>query len=168
MSERRRIEKLKNVLHENLRLKRGATEFGDILYGPGGTCGPRIQRDYQLVVIHQGCLNLLLDEQAIHVTPNQGMLLSPGHREHFLFSSDCQTHHSWCAVEPNAVPKRLRRELETYRGPITFAGRMLRLLEMGRREPSTSLPEASLFEGFYLGIALALMCDFAIAVRSGI
>lgn len=167
MSERRRIEKLKNVLQENLRLKRGATEIGDILYGPGGSCGPRIQRDYQLVVVHEGSIDLLLDEQTIHVAPNCGILLCPGHREHFLFSSDSKTHHSWCAVEPKAVPKVLRSELQTRHGPIPFAGRMPRLLEMGRREVTTSLLDAALYESFYLGIALALMCDFAITVRGG-
>lgn len=167
MSESRKIEKLKNVLHETLRLKRGATEIGEILYGPGGTCGPRIQNNYQLVVIHRGHLDLLLDGRTIHVAPNHGILLCPGHREHFLFSSKSQTHHSWCAIEPRAVPRHLRNELQAHRGPIPFAGRMLSLLEIGRREQPTVLPEAPLYSGYYLGIALALMCDFAIAVRSG-
>jgi AraC-like DNA-binding protein len=168
MSERRRIERLKNVLHENLRLKRGATEIGDILYGPGGTCGPRIQRDYQLVVVHEGSLDLLLDDEPIHVAPKHGILLCPGHREHFFFSPRNQTHHSWCAVEPRAVPRQLRGELQTRRGPIPFAGRMLTLLGIGRRELTSSPLEAPLFESFYLGIAVALMCDFAIALRSGV
>jgi AraC-like DNA-binding protein len=166
MSERRRIEKLKNVLHENLRLKRGGTEFGDIQYGPEGSCGPRIQRDYQLVVVHEGYLNLRLDEETIHVEPNQGILLCPGHREHFLFSSETETHHSWCAVEPKAVPKRLLCRLTSHLGPILFAGRMLSLLEMGRREQAISLPEAPLYDELYLSIALALICDFAIAVHT--
>jgi len=164
--EKRRIVKLKNVLHENLKLRRGATEIGDISYGPGGTCGPRIQHDYQVVVVHEGSLNLLLDGEPIHVAPSHGILLCPGHREHFLFSPDSQTRHSWCSVEPRAVPIQLRRELESHLGPIPFAGRMLSLLQMGRREPPTALPEAPLYEGLYLGIALALMCDFAIAVGS--
>lgn len=32
-------EKLKNLRHENLRLYRGLTVIGDILYAPGGACG---------------------------------------------------------------------------------------------------------------------------------
>lgn len=167
MSERRKGEKLRNVLHENLRLKRGPTEIGDILYAPGGTCGPRIQHDYQLVVVHQGYLDLWLDEEQIHVAPSHGILLCPGHREHFFFSPESETHHSWCAIEPRAVPKTMQNELKVHRGPIPFAGRMLGLLEIGRREQPTALPDTPLYGGFYLGIALAVMCDFAIAVRGG-
>jgi AraC-like DNA-binding protein len=163
-----RVIKLKNVLQENLKLKRGAIEIGEILYGPGGTCGPRIQHDYQLVVIHEGSLDLLLDGRVIHVDPNHGILLSPGHREHFLFSASTETRHSWCAVERRAVPPQLRSALKGHLGPIPFGGRMLRLLEMGRKEPPSGYPDAPLYEGFYLGIALALLCDFAIAARSGI
>jgi AraC family transcriptional regulator of arabinose operon len=120
------------------------------------------------VVIHEGSLDLLLDADTIHVDPNYGILLCPGHSEHFLFSATRETRHSWCAIEPRAVPIQLRRALHTQLGPIPFAGRMLRLLEMGRKEPPTGDPEAPLYEGFYLGIALALLCDFAIAARSGI
>jgi AraC family transcriptional regulator of arabinose operon len=168
MPKIRRVIKLKNVVRENLKLKRGAIEIGEILYGPGGTCGPRIQHDYQLVVVHEGSLDLLLDGYLIHVDPNHGLLLCPGHREHFLFSATTETRHSWCAVEQRAVPRHLRSAVKTHLGPIPFAGRMLRLLEMGRKEPSTGYPDAPLCEGFYLGIALALLCDFAIAARSGI
>ena len=32
-------EKLKNLRHENLRLYRGLTVIGDILYASGGACG---------------------------------------------------------------------------------------------------------------------------------
>jgi|GEM_PF-555586 AraC family transcriptional regulator of arabinose operon len=166
--ERRKTEKLKNVLRENLKSKRGATEIGDVLYGPGGTCGPRIQHDYQLVVIHEGSLNLLLDGKPIRVAPNHGILLCPGHREHFFFSTCSETRHSWCAIEPKAVPMQLRSKLKSYLGPIPFAGRMLSLLEMGKRELLTTLPPAALYEGFYLGIALATICDFAIAAQSGV
>lgn len=162
-----KVEKLSNIRQENLRMRRGATVIGDILYAPGGACGPRFQHDYQLVVIHQGCLDLWLDGEPIHVAPGYGILLSPGHREHFLFSADCETHHSWCAIAPRAVPQHLRKDFRTYRGPIPFAGRMLSLLEMSRRAQPTAVAEEPLQDGFYLGLGLALFCDFALAVRSG-
>jgi AraC-like DNA-binding protein len=167
MSSAAKAEKLKNIRHENLRMRRGPTVIGDILYDPGGACGPRIQHDYQLVVVHTGYLDLLLDGQTIHVGQGHGILLSPGHHEHFIFSGDHETHHSWCAIHPKAVPAALKREFRTYRGPIPFAGRMHTLLEMSRRPQFGSPPEEPLEAGFYLGLGLALMCDFASAVRSG-
>ena len=160
-------EKLKNLRYENLRLCRGLTVIGDILYAPGGACGPRIQHDYQLVVIHQGCLDLKLDEEKIHVAEGQGILLSPGHREYFSFSGDQETHHSWCAIHPKALSQEIKGQFRAFRGPIPFAGRMHTLLEMSRRPQFASLPEQPLQAGFYLGLGLALMCDFASAVKDG-
>lgn len=167
MSPAAKAEKIRNLRRENLRMRRGATVIGDVLYAPGGACGPRIQRDYQLVVIHQGFLDLELDEERIHVGQGQGILLSPGHREHFIFSDDRETHHSWCAIHPKAVPQMLRREFRTFRGPLPFAGRMHTLLEMSRRPQFSALSESPLQAGLCLGLGLALMCDFAFAVRSG-
>ena len=161
------IEKLRNIHHENLRMRRGATVIGDIVYAPGGACGPRYQHDYQLVVIHQGCLDLRLDGELIHVATGCGILLSPGHREHFLFSANEETHHSWFAVAPRAVPLHLRTDFQTYRGPIPFGGRMLSLLEMSRRAQPTLAGEEPLQAGLYLGLGLALFCDFSLAARSG-
>jgi AraC-like DNA-binding protein len=162
-----KVEKLKNIRHENLRMRRGSIVIGDILYNPGGACGPRIQHDYQLVIVHTGCLDLLLDGQTIHIGHGHGILLSPGHREHFIFSGEHETHHSWFAIHPKAVPPALKKEFHAFRGPIPFAGRMHTLLELSRRPLFGSLPEAPLEAGFYLGLGLALMCDFASAVRSG-
>jgi AraC-like DNA-binding protein len=167
MPSKLKLEKLQNVVLENLRMRRGATVIGDILYGPRGACGPRIQQDFQLVVIHTGCLDLRLDDELIHVLPGHGVLLSPGHREHFLFSKQSETHHSWCAIAPRAIPQHLRREFQTHGGPVPFAGRMLRLLEMGRNARLTAVVEEPLQSGFYLGLGLALFCDFALAVRIG-
>lgn len=148
-------------------MRRGVTVIGDILYAPGGACGPRIQHDYQLVVIHRGDLNLLLDNERIHVPAGYGILLSPGHREHFLFSRDQETHHSWCAVAPKAIPVAMRTQMKAHRGPIPFAGRMLTLLEMSRRAQPSGAAEEPVQAGFYLGLGLALLCDFVLAARCG-
>jgi AraC-like DNA-binding protein len=161
------VEKLKNIRRENLRMRHGATVIGDIVYAPGGGCGPRIQHDFQLVVLHTGSLDLQLDSEWIHVAEGHAILLSPGKREHFIFSPERETHHSWCAIHPRAVPTNLKRDFQALPGPISFAGRMNTLLEMSRRPRFGPLPEEPLETGFYLGLGLALMCDFASAVRGG-
>ncbi|HEU5406580.1 MAG TPA: AraC family transcriptional regulator [Nitrospira sp.] len=149
-------------------MRRGAVVFGNVLYQPGGICGPRTQHDYQLVVIHRGSLRLKLDQEIIQVSENHGILLCPGHQEHFSFATDCETYHSWCAIEPRAVPVVLRRQFQKFRGPIPFLGRMATLLDMGKTTPLLSKDkDEELEDGFYQGLALALMSDFAITVRKG-
>lgn len=159
-------ERLKRLSRENLRMKRGAVVFGDVLYRPGGICGPRTQHDFQLVVIHQGCLNLKLDQEDIFVPEGQGILLSPQHREHFQFSPTQETHHSWCAIEPRAVPPSIRILFQQFRGPAPVVGRMNHILNIGRAMLFPSREE-ELENAFYLGLALAVMSDFAMAVRNG-
>src|SRR5260370_18024940 len=72
----------------NLHLRYGPVVIGDVLYPPGGVFGPRIQRDYQLVVIHRGSLRLKLDAQWIEEAQHTGILLSPHPRATFSFPPD--------------------------------------------------------------------------------
>jgi AraC-like DNA-binding protein len=44
---------------------------------------------------------------------------------------------------------------------------MQSLLEISRREQPASPPEGPVQAGFYLGLGLALLCDFALAVQGG-
>jgi AraC-like DNA-binding protein len=85
--------------------------FGDVIYAPGGECGPRIQHDYQLVIVHLGSADVSFDEQRCVIPPGSVALMLPGRREHFRFSRRHSTHHSWCAVHPHRVPRPLRKRL---------------------------------------------------------
>ena len=85
--------------------------FGDVWYEPGGECGPRIQPDYQLVIVHLGQADVSVDAQRFLIPPGSVALLVPGRREHFHFSRRHRTHHTWCSVRPNLVPLPLRRRL---------------------------------------------------------
>jgi AraC family transcriptional regulator of arabinose operon len=85
--------------------------FGDVWYQPGGECGPRIQQDYQLVIVHMGEANITLEGGRCQVQPGSVALLMPGRREHIRFSRHHRTHHTWCAVHPSIVPATLRKRL---------------------------------------------------------
>ncbi len=85
--------------------------FGDVWYNPGGECGPRIQQDYQLVIVHLGEANVSFDGERRTISPGSVALMLPGRKEHFRFSRPHRTHHSWCAVHPHAVPGSLRKRL---------------------------------------------------------
>lgn len=67
-----------------LRMRHGSVTIGDLLYAKGGSFGPRIQTDFQLVIIHSGRLSLELDAERLEVPENHGVLLRPGHTEHFF------------------------------------------------------------------------------------
>src|SRR5271156_1079789 len=120
------------------RMQRGRVVVGDVLYSKGGSFGPRRQLDFQLVVIHEGFLSLTLDRKVIEVPEGHGVLLSPGHLEHFHFARQQETRHSWVAIKPTLLSTKIRQELQRYPGPLPFLGRMAILLDMARYDSVAS------------------------------
>lgn len=100
-----------NVLWDNRSLRAPGVVFGEIRYRPGGLCGPRIQKDFQLVMLHSGSCRLLIDGACADLIPGSAALLRPGGQEHFRFSIDAETHHTWCALSPDHVPRGLALQL---------------------------------------------------------
>jgi AraC-like DNA-binding protein len=69
---------------------------GTVTYPPGGTLGPRTQRDLQLVAVHSGAALVWVDDhEPRRLGPGQVGLLLPGHRERFAFDPAVATRHSW-------------------------------------------------------------------------
>jgi len=134
---------------------------------PGGVCGPRTQPDYQLVVIHSGSLDLRLDGRKIAVDAGHAILLSPNRREHFLFSREVETRHSWCAVSPNAVPVKMRRLFRSITEPAPFGSHLATLLKLGKTASSNSPGNEPLEDSYFLGLGLALLSGFAFQVQTG-
>lgn len=147
------------------RMQRGRVVVGDVLYSKGGSFGPRQQLDFQLVVIHAGFLSLTLDRQVIEVPEGHGVLLSPGHLEHFHFAPHRETRHSWVAVEPSLLDINLRQELQSYPGPLPFLGRMARLLDMARYDPVTPPESDFLHVSACEALGITILCEFASAAR---
>jgi AraC-like DNA-binding protein len=85
--------------------------FGNVWYEPGGQLGPRIQGDYQLVVVHLGQADVVIDKQRSEISPGSVALLLPGRQEAFRFAVHHPTHHTWCAVRPDTISTSLRRRL---------------------------------------------------------
>lgn len=86
--------------------------FGHIWYQPGGYCGPRVQRDYQLVIVHAGECTVAINSHHRRVATGQVALFRPGQRELFTFSADRETNHSWISVRPESVPDDVREALD--------------------------------------------------------
>jgi AraC-like ligand binding domain len=68
---------------------------GEVTYPPGGTLGPRRQRDVQLVVLHTGAMTVWVDGEPRTAAPGSVSLLLPGHEERFAFAGRQATRHSW-------------------------------------------------------------------------
>ncbi len=99
------------ILWDNRSLRAPGVVFGEVRYGPGGFCGPRVQRDFQLVMLHSGTARVTVDGTSRDLRPGCAALFRPGGREQFRFSSDGETHHTWCTVSPRQLPVDLRRRL---------------------------------------------------------
>ena len=149
------------------RTQHGRAAIGDVLYAKGGSFGPRLQIDYQLVVIHRGSLTLRLDDEVLEVPENHGILLSPGHREHFYFSRERETRHSWVALAADFPSQDLREEFSRFRGPFPFLGRMASLLEVARLGLIPISNAMPLHDRAYEALATAILCAFACAASNG-
>jgi AraC-like DNA-binding protein len=159
---------IKNLSWTNPRMWRGNVVFGDAVYAPGGICGPRIQPDYQLVILHRGELDLRLDDKWIAVAPGQGILLNPGHREHFIFSREHETYHSWCAIDGRAIPEKLRRMFRSSCKPVMVDPRTNLLMELGKAKCFADQPAPGIEDSFYLNLGLALLTGHALSVQPDI
>jgi hypothetical protein len=104
--------------------------FGEAHYGPRGTCGPRVQDDYQIVAVLHGSATVTVPGSVFNVPANHVALMLPGALEHFRFDPYQATYHTWCAVKPSAV----KREVADRPGPppvMPLSPRMHALISSG-------------------------------------
>jgi AraC family transcriptional regulator of arabinose operon len=85
--------------------------FGQTRYQPGGFCGPRVQRDYELVLLHSGSCVVRVDRARHALRVGEVYLFRPGHREYFQFDPAVQTFHAWCSVRPGFLSAAWRRAM---------------------------------------------------------
>ena len=101
----------KNISSINLIRQAPGVVLGDVWYKPGGECGPRTQRDYQLLIVLLGEACVSIEKEICVIPPGSVALLMPGRREFFRFSREHRTHHTWCSVAPDSVPAPMRKRL---------------------------------------------------------
>ena len=157
----------KNISRMNIHVTREAVTFGDVVYAPGGAFGPREQRDFQLVILHSGSLDLCVDRDRLSLAPGTAVLLSPGHRETFRFARQTESRHSWCAIAKRAIPSVLQRKFREARGPAPFTGASGALLELALGSSRDGEGNETLENRYALDLGLAMFCDFAQTVQAG-
>ena len=142
-----------NISLVNIFLNNQEFYFGEVTYSPGGRCGPRIQRDVQLVTVYSGEANVEVDGRSWRVGAREATILLSGHQELFLFSKKSRTHHSWCKA---IAPAMSHEALETLaRLPKTFpwTSKMEKLFRLAAETQGMMRRRRSQVTG-HLGLAL--------------
>lgn len=128
--------------------------FGDVVYEPGGRFGPRVQPEYQLVVLVEGAMQVEVDGELRHVPPGHVTLLRPGGHENFTFSPDRKTHHTWCSLRLHIVSAELRAACAQAAPVLPVTRRFEQLMELGLSMPLTAGTQA---HGLIDALGLAVM-----------
>lgn len=107
-----------------------AVNAGVVAHPPGATLGPRLQRDYQLVLMHTGSAMVSVDGAPREIRSGHVALLLPGHTEYFTFAPDRQTHHSWVALRPEQVGETKRLALDGAPATLVLSQAMQEVVEL--------------------------------------
>lgn len=136
--------------------------IGQVVYRPGGYCGPRVQRDWELVLLHSGACRARVNQAWRDLAVGQVALFRPGRREFFRFAPETETHHSWCSVRPAFLPVALRRELAAapFSAPVSEV--FQRILSAAFLLRDAAAPEAA---RVVESLGLALCAEFLDMVR---
>ena len=143
---------IQNLSKMNRMRAAGRATFGDVVYEPGGICGPRTQQDFQLVAVYEGETHIEVEGE-LHTLPAQHVsLMKPDRSEYFRFAQTRRTHHSWCAVQPALVPADLRLQLQSVPFCLPLSAHIHGCIELGLTVPPSDLPSATLLLE-HLGLA---------------
>jgi AraC-like DNA-binding protein len=95
----------------NREIRTSNVVFGEHVYRPGGICGPRLQPDYQLLVLHSGACRVTVNESVYNLHPKSVYLFRPGGWELFRFAKEDESRHFWCSARPSILPGDLGKRL---------------------------------------------------------
>jgi AraC-like DNA-binding protein len=103
---------------------------GTVVYPPGGSFGPRIQQDVQLVMLYTGEMEVVIDGVPHHVQAGTVTLLKPGHEESFTFAKQQETWHRWIAIHFDVLPEATRAHLNALPFSLPLTDEMNRLTDL--------------------------------------
>jgi AraC-like DNA-binding protein len=114
----------------NRRVHTERASFGQVQYRAGGYCGPRIQGQFQLVLLHSGTCRVAVDDVEREIALGEVHLFLPKHRELFSFSPIQPSEHSWCSIQPELLPRSWARDLRAARSSAVISPVFQRLLSL--------------------------------------
>ena len=138
--------------------------FGYAVYDAHGSCGPRIQKNLQLVYIYEGDAIIDVNGDEHRLGAGEATLLVPGRQEHFLFSKKGRTRHGWCEVRDAQLEKTVRTAYEE----LPFCGPLTPQMQALAKMAMTLRPDARASEKLlYNALARAMMLAYFAAVGFG-
>jgi len=138
--------------------------FGYAIYDAHGSCGPRLQKNLQLVYLYEGEARIKVDGKERRLGAGEATLLVPGREEHFLFSKTGRTRHGWCEVRDAQLDKAVRSAYER----LPFSGPLTPHMEALARMALSLKPDARASERrLYDALAQAMMLAYLSAVGFG-
>lgn len=120
---------------------RSLTNTGFVVYLPCATFGPRIQRDYQLVLVHAGAARVTVDGVGRDIPSGHVGLLRPGHEEVYAFGRDGETRHSWIAVPPRTLDAAARAALDAAPNLLPLSTALEACVDVGRATEAIDEPQ---------------------------
>lgn len=136
--------------------------FGDVIYEPGSSFGPRMQADYQLVILEEGELTVRIDADRLTMRKGEVALFLPGRTEDFIFATDCRSHHTWCALAPSMLSEELVKDCASLPAVLPVSHRLTQLLEMGLSLPRYA---ESISPGLGEALGIAVLQEYLFAAR---
>ena len=134
-----------------------AVNFGEVVYKPGGFCGPRFQPGWQLVAIISGDSEVEVDKKRCPIPAGHVRLMSPGHWEHYRFAANSPTHHLWLDFSPSKKHVALLKMLSSFQPLIPLSPTLESLLRAGL-EVDVSMSRGALALEAIAVAALSLFC----------
>lgn len=114
----------------NRRVHTTNVVFGEVFYEPGGSCGPRVQRDFELIMLHSGDCQVTLNNKMVHYMKSGTVsLFIPGNHNYFQYSENMESHHSWCTISPKFIPDNLRSDLRNPLVSVPGSGLLRSLID---------------------------------------
>ena len=114
---------------------------GVVTYPPRATLGPRLQPEYQLVLVHTGSARVTVNGLPREIPAGHVGLLLPGTTEFFAFAPDRQTRHSWIAAAPAYLDGELCRLLNGTTPCLPLSSMMQTCVDLGREVAAVDDPE---------------------------
>lgn len=119
----------------------GSPNAGIVCYRPGATLGPRVQRDYELVLVHTGIAVVFVDGLQREILAGHAGLLLPGRTELFRFAADRETRHSWVALPEHLLDPSTQQGLNEATACLPLSSAMLDCAELAREVAAVDLTQ---------------------------
>jgi AraC-like DNA-binding protein len=110
----------------------GSPNAGVVRYCPGATLGPRVQRDFELVLVHAGIAVVFVDGMQREILAGHVGLLLPGRLELFRFAADRETRHSWLALPGHLLDPPTQQALHEAAPYLPLSSAMIDCAELAR------------------------------------